>query len=83
MFEGAGCSRTVLCDRRMNGKIKWKVYRTVVIQARSQDLERGGSFSVSADRRISVCDPNFLAGVWGRCKPLSGVRGRAQEANAF
>ena len=25
----------------------------------------------------------FPAGVWGRCKPPSGVRGRAPEANAF
>ena len=34
-------------------------------QARSQDFEMGGSFSVSADRRPSVCDPNFPAGGLG------------------
>ena len=41
-------------------------------QARSQDLERGGSFSVSAARRIGVCDPNFPAGVWGAVSPPAG-----------
>ena len=30
-----------------------------------------------------MCDPNFLAWGLGRCKPPSGVRGRAPEANAF
>ena len=32
-----------------------------VQQAHSQDLEMGGSFSVSADRKISVCDTNVPA----------------------
>ena len=36
--------------------------RGVGDQARSQDLKRGGSFSVSADRRIGVYDPIFPAG---------------------
>ena len=53
-------------------------------QARSQDLKSGGSFLVSAERRISVCDPTIPArGSGGRCKPPSRVRGRAPEANAF
>ena len=42
----------------------------------SQDLERGGSFLVSADRRIGVCDPNFPAGGLGRAASFP-------KANAF
>ena len=43
-----------------------------IVQARSQDLEEGGSFFVSADRRIGVCDPIFPSGVWGHSKPPAG-----------
>ena len=42
-------------------------------QARSQDFERGGF--------IFGLTQSFAAG--GRCKPPSGVRGGAPEANAF
>ena len=31
----------------------------------------------------SVCNPNVSSLVWGCCKPPSGIRGRAPEANAF
>ena len=38
---------------------------TLPYKARSQDLERGGSFSESAKRRIIVCDLTFPAGGLG------------------
>ena len=36
------------------------------------------------DDPLGVCEPTFSSwGCGGRCKPPSGVRGRAPEANAF
>ena len=53
----------------------------VTEQARSQDLERGGSFSVSADRRISVCDPNYLSG--GTVSPSTGSGAEPRRQTHF
>ena len=53
------------------------------IQARSQDLERGGSFLVSVDRRIGVCNPNFPAGDLGVLQAPSGVRAEPRRQTHF
>ena len=53
------------------------------VQARSQELEEGGSFSVSADRRIGLCDPIFPSGVWGHSKPPAGSGAEPRRQTHF
>ena len=56
----------------------------IVTQACSQDLERGGSFLVSADRRIGVCVTSiFQLGSGGAASPPAGSGAEPPEANAF